>query len=113
MSGSRSGYRTTSVTSKATSPVKPGTLARGKVKVTGTAKVGAGLKATTSKWSSGVTYHYQWYRDSERIAGGTDKTYLLTSADAGKKMKVKVWTTKAGYTRSASWTSAKTAAVKH
>lgn len=112
VTGTRSGYAVTVKTSKATGAVALGTLAKGKVKVTGTNRVGKTLTAKTWKWSRGVTYHYQWYSNSASIMGATNKTYLLTVAEKGKRLKVKVWTTKDGYKQSGSRTSVKTGKIK-
>lgn len=112
VAGSKSGYTSVTKTSKATKTVVRGTLAKGKVKVTGTKRVDKTVTAKTSKWSSGVEYHYQWYRNSRKIEGATSKTYTLTPADKGKKLKVKVWATKDGFKQSATRASKKTSKVK-
>lgn len=112
VTGVRSGYIETTRTSTGTRTVVIGTLAKGKVKITGTKRVGKFLIAKVSKWSSGAEYHYQWYRGSKKIAGATDRSYELTAADKGKKIKVKVWTTKDGHKPSATKTSKKTSKVK-
>jgi len=59
-----------------------------------------------------VTYHYKWYRNSTAITGATSKTYLLTVVDARTRVKVKVWTTRAGYKTSSTRTSAETSRIK-
>jgi hypothetical protein len=112
VTGNRSGYTVTAKTSKPTKKVALGTLSKGKVTVTGARRVGMTLTAKTSKWSSGVTYHFKWYRNSKTIAGATAKTYTLTITDKGARFKVKVWTTKDGYKTSATRTSPRTAKVK-
>jgi hypothetical protein len=66
--------------------------------ISGTAKVGKKLTAKAGTWKpSGVKLKYQWYRGSKKISGATKKTYTLTSADKGKKIKVKVTGSKKGY----------------
>lgn len=112
LTGSKSGYTSTAKQSKATKKIALGTLAKGKVKVTGTPKVGKTLTAKTSKWTAGVVYHYQWYRNSTALTGATAKTYILLATDSGKRFTVKVWTTKDGYKKSASRTSAKTGKIR-
>ncbi len=112
VTGTKSGHTSVTKTSASTKVVVKGTLARGKVSVSGTRRVGKTLTAKTSKWSSGVTYHYQWYRNSTKITGAIAKTYILTPADKGKRIKVKVWTTRDGYNQSSSRMSSKTAKVK-
>lgn len=59
-------------------------------KITGTRAVGSKLTVTT-KWTPAVkSASYQWYRGSKAIAGATKSTYVLTKADAGKKIRVLV-----------------------
>lgn len=113
VTGTKSGYTSVSKTSASTKVVVKGSLARGKASVSGTRRVGRTLTAKTSKWSSGVEYHYQWYRNSTAIVDATAKTYVLIPSDRGKRMKVRVWTTKDGYSQSSSRTSAKTSKVKY
>ncbi len=110
--GARSGYVTTTKTSKSTTNVKAGSLARGKVKVTGVRRVGRVLTAKTSRWSSGVTYYYQWYRNGKAITGATGKSYTLTPTDHRDRFKVRVRTTKDGYTPSSSRMSVRTRKVR-
>ncbi len=87
--------------------------------ITGTVQEGETLSVDTSGISDGngltnAQYSYQWIRtdggtDTE-ITGATNSTYLLTSDDQGKTVKVKVnFTDDAGY--SATLTSAATGAV--
>ena len=44
-----------------------------------------------------MTLSYQWYRASTAISGATKKTYLLTKADKGAKITVRVRGTLTGY----------------
>lgn len=84
--------------------------------ITGTAREGETLTADTSGISDGngltnVQYTYQWIRSASstdtNIAGATSSTYVLTSDDTGKAVKVSVsFTDDAGY--SATLTSADT-----
>ena len=77
--------------------------ATGKPSITGTAKVGQTLTATTSgisdsdgKPSNASDFTYQWVRvDADGSSNPTDigtdsQTYTLVAADEGKKIKVKV-----------------------
>jgi len=110
--GTRSGYVALTKASSPTKVVALGSLARGKVKVTGTRRVGKTLTAKTWSWSSGSTPFFQWYKNSHAIDGAIAKTYTLSPTDRGARFKVKVWTTKDGYAPSSSRTSARTAKVK-
>jgi hypothetical protein len=54
------------------------------VSISGTAKVGATLKAKPGKWSPKTTkYSYRWTRDGWPISGGTHATYKISDRDAG------------------------------
>jgi len=65
--------------------------------ITGTPKVGETLTAQNGTWSNNPTaFQYQWQRcdangaGCANIGGATAKTYLLTAADAGHTMRVRV-----------------------
>ena len=74
---------------------KPNTAAAGEPTISGTPQVGQTLTADTSPISDGdglsnVSYQYQWLRDGADIAGQTNSTYRLVSADQDKTIKVRV-----------------------
>ncbi len=85
-------------------------LQAAKPTITGTKKVGYKLTAKPGKWTSKTKFKYQWYRNGKAIKGATSKTYTLKSADAGKRMTVKVTGSKSGYCSKAKL-SGKTAVV--
>ena len=65
--------------------------------ITGTARVGETLTAENGTWSNSPTaFQYQWQRCNAsgaactNIGGAVQKTYLLTSADSGRTMRVRV-----------------------
>ena len=65
--------------------------------ISGTARVGETLTAQNGTWSNSPTaFQYQWQRCNAsgaacaNIAGATAKTYLLTTTDAGRTMRVRV-----------------------
>lgn len=98
VTGSLAGYTTVSKTSAATAAVALGTLTAPVPTITGTAKVGSLLSLRAGTWTpSPVTLKYQWYRDGIAITGATATTYKLTTADAGRKLTVRVTGTKSGY----------------
>ena len=71
------------------------TPATGRPAISGTARVGQTLTASTSGISdadglTGVTYAYQWIRNNADIDGATSSTYTLVTDDAGHTIKVKV-----------------------
>ena len=94
---------------------KPNTAATGEPTISGTPQVDETLTAGTSAISDedgldNVSYQYQWLRDDADIAGQTNSTYRLVSADEGKTIKVRVtFTDDAG--NAESLTSAATTAV--
>ncbi|MEU6197795.1 pre-peptidase C-terminal domain-containing protein [Streptomyces sp. NPDC047061] len=67
-------------------------------KITGTAKVGARLTATTGGWSTApASYTYQWKADGKAISGATASTYTVPAALLGKKLTVTVTAAKSGW----------------
>lgn len=65
--------------------------------ISGTARVGETLTAQNGTWSNSPTaFQYQWQRCNAsgaacaNIAGATAKTYLLTTTDGGRTMRVRV-----------------------
>jgi len=84
--------------------------------ISGTAKVGQMLTASEGTWSNAPTsYAYQWQRcngggnSCVNVPNGTQKTYTLVGADAGRTMRVSVTATNAD--GSATGQSTQTAAV--
>ncbi|WP_436700613.1 hypothetical protein [Nocardioides sp. BYT-33-1] len=83
----------------AASEVVQGVLPAGQVKVKGTARAGAKLKAKVSGWD-GVTLSYRWYRNGKAIKPAkkaSKAAYKLTRKDRGKRITVVVTATKASY----------------
>jgi len=79
--------------------------------VSGVVRVGSTLTATAGSWlPAPVTLAYQWLRNGAAISGATKATYVLTSADLGAVMSVRVTGSKTGYV-SLSRTSAPTSRV--
>ena len=85
------------LTSAATAAVasRPNTPATGLPTISGTVQVDETLTADASAISdedglSNVSYQYQWLRDDADIAGQTNSTYRLVSADQDKTIKVRV-----------------------
>lgn len=65
--------------------------------ITGTPRVGETLTAQNGTWANNPTaFQYQWQRcgaggsNCVNVPGAVEKTYLLTSADAGRTMRVRV-----------------------
>ncbi|MGC4175756.1 hypothetical protein [Demequina sp.] len=99
VTGSRSGYLTKTVSSKATKVVAKGTISVKTPVLSGTKKAGytLSLKLYTPTTSS-TTRTIQWYRSGVAIPGATATTFALKNVDAGKSITVKVSYTKTGYT---------------
>ncbi|MDE0778958.1 MAG: hypothetical protein OSB43_21970, partial [Nocardioides sp.] len=67
--------------------------------ISGTARVGAALVASGGTWNpADVSLAFQWLRGGSPIAGATSTTYVLTPADAGSGIAVRVTATRAGFT---------------
>lgn len=65
--------------------------------VSGTARVGQTLAATTGTWSGSPTsYTYQWTRNGSNISGATSATYLTVVADMGTLVRCVVTAINAG-----------------
>lgn len=70
-----------------------------KPRIAGKAKVGKRLKARPGKWRPRpVALKYQWLRNGKVVKKATKKTYRLTRKDRGKRIRVRVTGSKAGYT---------------
>ena len=61
----------------------------GTVKITGAPVVGRTLTATFRP-ADAENLNYQWYRGTQKIDGATSNTYIVTAADEGKVLTVKV-----------------------
>lgn len=86
------------------------TLKAGTPRISGSAKVGGVLKASTGTWTKGTSFAYQWYSAGVKISGATKASLTVKAAHVGKRLTVKVTGSKAGYAK-ATRTSAKTASV--
>ena len=110
VTGAKVGYAPVTK-SKTTKKVAAGKLSTATPKVTGSAKVGSKLTASTGAWKPApVTLGFQWLRNGKKIAGATGGSYVLTVADKGKTVSVKVTGSKPGYA-TVSKTSKKTKKV--
>ena len=93
----RTGYANLTKTSAPTATVRRAFVSTKAPKITGTAKAGSTLTATTSAWSPAAAFKYQWYRDGVAISGATSATRKLSGADATHKITVKVTGSRSGY----------------
>ena len=86
-------------------------VATSRPKMSGTLKAGYVLTANPGAWNvKGLTPKYEWFRNGKQVAGAAGKTYALTTADVGARIKIRVFVTKTGYARAGAW-SAETKAV--
>ncbi len=107
VSASAPGYTTVTVSS-GNVRVRKGTLeVKRKAKITGRAVAGQTLRVRAPKWSTTkVTVRYQWLRGSKVVGEGTK--YRVRSADAGKRLKVRVVANSKGYQELRTTTAART-----
>ncbi|ACZ31542.1 protein of unknown function DUF1535 [Xylanimonas cellulosilytica DSM 15894] len=86
----RTGYSNKAVTSAKTAVVVQAFTASPTPKISGTARVGSTLTATTGTWSPAPSFTYQWKANGTNIAGATGRTFKLTTAQQGKTITVTV-----------------------
>lgn len=93
------GYQPLTKVSSPTAEVPSGTLnAPTEIAVEGTYAVGNTVTAEPGDWSpSPDSYTYQWSRDGSQLSASTS-SYVLTAADQGHEVTVRVTAHKAGYT---------------
>ena len=112
VTGSKSGFATTTRTSAATTPVAEATFGSTPTPtISGVARFGQRLRAQAGTWlPTPDELRYQWLRDGVPIAGATDPLYDLGSPDVDTRVKVTITAVRAGFS-SASRTSEETATV--
>ncbi|WP_169923701.1 peptidoglycan-binding protein [Propionicimonas paludicola] len=98
VTGTKSGYATTKVSSAPTEITLERLSATPKPKVDGIRGVNHLLKAKVGSWKpGGVTLKYRWYRNGTAITGATKTSYITSTADRGKTLTFKVTGSKSGY----------------
>lgn len=90
VTGTRKDYQPTTVTSARTAAVVKTGQPAGTVAITGTARVGQKVAASTAGWASGSKLSYQWKRAGVAIGSATGATYQPVVADLGKALTVTV-----------------------
>jgi hypothetical protein len=66
--------------------------------ILGTRKVWRILEATNGTWNhKPAHFAYRWYRNGKAITGATRHTYKLRSADAGRRISVRVTAYRTSY----------------
>ena len=97
VTGTRTGYATTSVVSRATAKVAKALLTSARPTITGTPKVGRTLTVSRGTWTPGTRFTYAWFADGRRISGATSWRFTPGAALAGTRVTVQVTGTLAGY----------------
>jgi hypothetical protein len=110
VTGTKLGYPDVTSTSADTAAVGLGVLTSTKPAIGGSALVAKRLTAEPGAWTSGTTFGYAWFADGVAIKNATAKKLLLTRAQRGKRITVRVTGSHPGYA-SRTLTSAKTAKV--
>lgn len=87
--------------------VEPATQS-GTASVSGAAKVGKTVTATSAGWPTGAVLTYQWQRDGAPIAGATKATYVAVAADLQRELSVVVSSTEPNHTDAAATSDAVT-----
>jgi len=111
VSGFGDGLIGTSVASAPVGPVGLGTLAVGKVRLSGTAKVASRLTAVSSGWPSGAKLSYRWLVDGKVVAGATGTSFVVRAADRGHRVQAQVRGAATGYVTTAWVSSAQSSKV--
>lgn len=95
----KGGYTAVLATSQPSAPVAPAPVSvSSKPAITGTAKVGQRLTASTGTWSrTGLAFSYQWLVDGVEVSGATAATFLPRSVDVGRAVSVDVTARRTGY----------------
>ena len=96
VTGSRPGYTTVSRSSEGLVVVAGVQTARPTPVITGVARVGRTLRATSATYDPGVTLRYRWTAGGRRV--GTGKRLLLTPKLEGRRLRLVVTATKPGHT---------------
>jgi hypothetical protein len=97
VTGAKDGFMPATATASAGKIAAGVQKVTGKVKASGTAKVGKKLTAVPGK-ATGAKVTYQWLVNGKAVKGATGKTMKLAKSLKGKKISVKAIYTRAGYT---------------
>jgi hypothetical protein len=98
VTGVKEGYTSVGRYSVPTPAVAAGALTAPTPAISGAVKVGSKLTALPGTWTAGTTLNYRWYRSGVSITGAGYPTYVLTPADLGAKISLRVTGVKPGYT---------------
>lgn len=91
VSGSKPGFATVRTFSALTATVRPGGLSATAVSIHGQPIVGSRLAADPGTWlPQGVRITYRWFRSGAPIRTAVGSEYLLTRADVGSRITVRI-----------------------
>jgi hypothetical protein len=91
--------------------VAKGMIAGSKPRIVGSAKVGKTLKVKVGRWSPKPSFRYTWYANGKIVKTTSSPNLKVSKKWAGKRLKVMVTGTHAGYTTK-TVTSSSTSKVK-
>ena len=97
VTGTRLGYPDVTTTSADTTAVGLGVLTTTKPTIGGRPLVGRTLTARPGAWTRGTTFTYAWFADGTAIKHATATKLVLTKAQRGKRITVRVTGTHPGY----------------
>jgi hypothetical protein len=77
--------------------------------VTGVRRAGAVVRVSPGRWSPVVTTRrYQWFRGSRPVTGARTRSYLVRTADVGRRLRVRVTASRVGLMSSVVWVAVPT-----
>lgn len=100
VTGTKEGWTSATVDSNAlTTTVGDTIVATLQPRVSGTPTLGQTLTSTPGTWGTGETpaFGYQWLRDGGPITGATQASYVVTLADLGRDLSLRVTATRTAY----------------
>lgn len=100
VTGTKEGWTSATVDSNAlTTTVGDTIVATLQPRVSGTPTLGQPLTSTPGTWGTGETpaFGYQWLRDGGPITGATQASYVVTLADLGRDLSLRVTATRTAY----------------
>ncbi|WP_341230274.1 hypothetical protein [Nocardioides salarius] len=100
VTGTKEGWTSATVDSATlTTTLGDAIVATVQPRVTGTPALGQTLTATPGTWGTGETptFGHQWLRDGGPISGATQASYVVTPADLGRELSLRLTATRTAY----------------
>ena len=100
VTGTKEGWTSATVDSATlTATLGDAIVATVQPRVTGTPALGQTLTATPGTWGTGETptFGHQWLRDGGPISGATQASYVVTPADLGRELSLRLTATRTAY----------------